>query len=342
MRGALGLLVISILLVSCSEELSSKVNFVHKPAPNKEVAAKIGDIEIKEDEILKGMETEYYQAQKALYDLKFNGLKNVVLKKLIESDANKGDLSQDEFIKKYIIKDKEPTDAEINAFLQERKIPKEQVNAQLKQRIVSFLKNEMNANAIDAWMAKKTKDKPIEVYFNRPQRPYFDVAVGNAPTFGKGDAKVTIIEYSDFQCPYCARAAETLKQIKKKYGNKVQIAFKQFPLNFHNHARNAAHASLCASEQSSDSFWKMHDKMFENQQQLDNDGLKKLAKESGLNIEKYDQCMSSKKFDKQITEEINEGNRLGIRSTPTFFVNGRLISGAQPIEVFSEEIDQYL
>lgn len=133
-----------------------------------------------------------------------------------------------------------------------------------------------------------------------------------------------------------------LKKIKEKYGNKVKVAFKNFPLPFHNHAEMAAVASLCANDQSSNHFWKMHDAMFANQESLDPDGLKKTAAKIGLKAETFEKCLSENKFLDQVKADIEGGKKIGVKSTPTFFVNGQLISGAQPIEVFAEIIDEEL
>src|SRR5690606_2330355 len=124
--------------------------------------------------------------------------------------------------------------------------------------------------------------------------------IGNAPVTGGKDAKVTIVEFSDFQCPFCAKGADVLNQLKKKYGNKIKVVFKNFPLPFHNHAEDAAVAGMCANEQGSNFFWKMHDQMFANQDALDSEGLKNTAKKIGLKMDQFEKCVSEKKYLSQV------------------------------------------
>lgn len=159
---------------------------------------------------------------------------------------------------------------------------------------------------------------------------------------GDKDAKVTIVEFSDFQCPFCAKGADLLKEIKKKYGNKVKVVFKNFPLPFHNHAEAAAVAGLCANEQSVDSFWKMHDEMFANQEALDAEGLKKTAKKIGLKMDQFEKCVSENKHLAAVKADMEDGKKAKVKSTPTFFINGQVINGAQPMDVFAEAIDEEL
>ena len=191
-------------------------------------------------------------------------------------------------------------------------------------------------------MAKQTKTNPVEVYLQRPQAPVYDIHVGAAPFKGGADAKVTVVEFSDFQCQYCREGAQRLKELNQKYGNKIKIVFKNFPLSFHNHANIAAQAGFCAQDQGNDSFWKMHDKMFQDQKKLDKASLLASAKEIGLKMQEFTSCLESGKHKAKVESDVKEGEKLGLRSTPTFFVNGKLVKGLQPMEYFSELIDEEL
>src|SRR5690606_35645394 len=131
------------------------------------------------------------------------------------------------------------------------------------------------SDAVEAWLGKQSEKNPIEVFVKKPRRPSFDVNVGSSPALGPETAKVTIVEFSDFQCPYCAKASEIIHEVKKKYGNKIRVVFKQYPLPFHKDAKKAANAALCANEQSTDKFWKLHDIMFKDQAKLSVSDLKK-------------------------------------------------------------------
>jgi protein-disulfide isomerase len=167
-----------------------------------------------------------------------------------------------------------------------------------------------------------------------------DIAVGDAPIKGKKSAPVTIVEWSDFQCPFCGRVIPTVKQIEDTYKDKVRIAFKHQPLPFHNNAEIAAEASMAANEQGK--FWEMHDKLFANQQQLDRVSLEKYAQEIGLNMARFKAALDASKFKDRIQKDSAEGMKVGANGTPTFFINGNKVEGAQPFDAFKAVIDREL
>ncbi len=168
----------------------------------------------------------------------------------------------------------------------------------------------------------------------------YKALLGDAPVQGPKDARVTIVTFSDFQCPFCGRVEPTLKQVRDTYPRDVRIAFKQLPLPFHNNAQLAAEASLAAKEQGK--FWDMHDKLFANQTALERPSLEKYAGEIGLNMDKFKAALDSGKFKEQVKAELAEGNKIGARGTPSFFVNGKSLVGAQPFEQFKTKIDEAL
>jgi protein-disulfide isomerase len=175
-----------------------------------------------------------------------------------------------------------------------------------------------------------------------PSRPnvgaeVYKVAVGNAPVRGGAAPKVTIIAFSEFQCPYCGRVKPTLDQIEKTYGKDVQISFKHFPLSFHPNAMPAAIAAEAAKDQGK--FWEMHDKLFANQTALDRPSLEKYAQEIGLDMGKFKAALDSNKGKDQIEANMKEGTQFGVRGTPGFFINGRFFRGAQPFDNFKAVID---
>jgi protein-disulfide isomerase len=167
-----------------------------------------------------------------------------------------------------------------------------------------------------------------------------NIDIAGAPVIGAKNAPVTIVAFSDFQCPFCGRVVPTLKELEKQYEGKIKVAFKNQPLPFHQNARIAANAGLAAHEQGK--FWEMHDKMFANQQALDRASLERYAQEVGLDMGKFKAALDSNKFDAQITKDSNEGQAIGANGTPTFFINGRQLVGAQPIEQFKAMIDDEL
>jgi len=172
------------------------------------------------------------------------------------------------------------------------------------------------------------------------QKVVTDLKIDGAPALGPKNAPVTIVAFSDFQCPFCSRVVPTLHDIEKKYGAKVKIVFKHQPLPFHNNARVAAAASMAANDQGK--FWEYHDKLFANQQALDRPSLERYAEELKLDLGKFRSALDSNKFEQYITDDSNEGMRVGANGTPTFFINGRQVVGAQPMGAFESVIDEEL
>lgn len=157
---------------------------------------------------------------------------------------------------------------------------------------------------------------------------------------GNKNAKVTVVEYSDFQCPFCERAYPTMKQLIKEYGDRISIEYRHFPLSFHPFAAKAAEASECAGEQGK--FWQFHDHAFENQTALSFPALKQWAKDIGLNSSKFDTCLDSGKYAAKVAAQAAEGEQLGVSGTPTAFINGKSVVGAQPYEVFKQAVEDAL
>jgi protein-disulfide isomerase len=214
---------------------------------------------------------------------------------------------------------------------------------------IEFANAKLNSGvAPTALYAELTKDGKEKVEEqarpNAPSEPQDNVVykalLGDAPVKGPKDAKVTIVMWSDFQCPFCSRVEPTITKVMETYPKEVRVAFKQLPLPFHDKAHLAAEASLAAKEQGK--FWEMHDKLFANQQALDRASLEKYASELGLNMNKFKAALDSGKFKEKVDAELAEGNKIGANGTPAFFINGKSLSGAQPFEAFKAKIDAAL
>lgn len=163
------------------------------------------------------------------------------------------------------------------------------------------------------------------------------------PVKGRPDAPVTIVEFSDFQCPFCGSFFEqTLPQIEEKYirSGKVNLVYRDFPLDFHKNAQKAAEAAECANAQGR--FWVYHDKIFENQNALDADSLKKYAKDAGINVDKFNKCLDSGEMAREVQKDLNDGLLMGVEGTPAFFINDVKIVGSQPYSVFEQVIESKL
>lgn len=168
----------------------------------------------------------------------------------------------------------------------------------------------------------------------------YAVPVADSPVLGPAEAPVTIVMFSDFQCPYCSRGDATLMALREAYDGKLRIVFKNSPLPFHPYARPAAVAAVCAAAQGK--FWPMHDRLFANQQALDDEALARYAKGAGVNLKKWKTCLDGDTPGEVLARDQKLAESLGVSGTPTFFINGHKLVGARPIDQFRQLIDAAL
>ena len=337
----LGILVVLGIFQACSKS-ESKSGFKFVTAKDQTFAAKNGTQNITFKEMTSGIEADVYELEKKIFDLKMENLKQIVMKSIIEGDKNSKGLSQEQYIEKYVVSGVKISPKDIESFIKEKKIPEAQITEEIKGRIKTYMEMEGKQKKLEEWLNGKLAKSPVEVYMSKPSRPFFKVEYGNSPRYGKVDAPVTIVEFSDFQCPHCATASDNIKLVKEKFKDKVSVVYKNFPLPFHTQAKTASLAALCAHEQKPESFWKLHDHFFANQDKLSIDEIQKVAKDFGIDGTKLKECVDSQKMLKIVDADIEQGKSLSVKSTPTFFVNGKLVSGAQSVEVFAELIDEEL
>ena len=167
------------------------------------------------------------------------------------------------------------------------------------------------------------------------------LAPAYSPRLGADTPILTIVEFSDFQCPFCAQAAPIIKRVLKEYGGLVQFVYRHMPISeIHADAWNAAIASTCADEQNA--FWEYHDRLFAEQNNLSKDNLFAIASDVGFGIDNFTQCYNSEKYGYQVRKDMNDGAELGIEGTPTFFVNGEMLSGVLTFDQWKIILDAFL
>jgi len=278
------------------------------------------------------------KAQQDLYDARSGALEQMVDDQLLEDEAAKRGISKDDLVKQEVTdKIVQPTDEDVNAFYEKNKArirqPLDQIKDQVRGRLVQQAGNKRMQEFLDGLKA----GDPVEVYLAPPR---FKVDTEGHPREGSPTAPVQIVEWSDFQCPYCSMADDTVKQVQTKYGDKVALIYRHFPLPMHDHAHRAAEAAMCADDQGK--FWQYHDTLFANQHALTDDDLIKYAGNVGMNADDFKACLTSNKHQADVDADASDGEKVGMSGTPGFYINGRMLSGAQPIEAFSEIIDQEL
>lgn len=232
----------------------------------------------------------------------------------------------------------EVTPADVDAFYEENRARIPNAKEQVAPQISQFLRQQRESEAYESFIGGLEEASRVS-YEIGPYRMEIDVA--GEPAKGPQDAPVTIVEFSDFECPFCSRVVPTLDQVTESYGDQVRLVFKQFPLRqIHPNAQKAAEASLCAHDQGK--FWEMHDAMFADQRNLGVPALKSKAQELGLDTAAFDQCLDSGKYADAVQEDLEQGSEAGVGGTPALFVNGRFLSGAVPYEQIAQVIDDEL
>jgi len=282
------------------------------------------------------------QAGRELFELREKTLDSVIADRVIGNAAKAAGQSTDDFMRKQV-ETRVPLISveEAKSWFDQNKarLPNglgEKPFDEIKDMIVQGLTSEKRRDAVGALIDEMKAKAGVQVLLRAPK---IEVAA-DGPAKGPATAKVTIIEFSDFQCPFCSRGKKVVDEIVQKYGDKVRIVFRDFPLDFHDKAQKAAEAGHCAGDQGK--FWQMHDWMFDNQDKLDIEGLKNGAKGLGIDSAKFDQCLTSGQHESEVKRHMHDGQKVGVRGTPAFFVNGVMLSGAQPFEKFKTEIDRAL
>jgi len=342
------LLAVSVVLGGCARDSSAKTN-VESPALSSstsepEVLATIGDEQITMTEVhsrvgetLDKVETQYQRSRSKLID---STLQAILRDRVLLAEAKKQGKTVDELVAAEAGAPLEPTDVEVNAWYQENRARiGNRTLEQVRPQIVAYLREQRRRDAMSRLEARLDKDFNVKLNYE-PYRLTFNNT--GAPTLGRAGAAVTVVEFSDFQCPYCQGFAPTLKRIEKEYGEKVLIAYRQYPIpSLHPNAFKAAEASLCANEQGK--FWELHDVMFAEQQQLSVSDLKEKARRLGMNSKNFDGCLDSGRYVEQVQNDQKEGVRVGITGTPTVFINGILVEGgAVPFETIASIINREL
>jgi protein-disulfide isomerase len=307
-----------------------------------EPLAEVDGVAITTEEVEKPLAPQVSKLEEQIYNLKRQRLDAIINDKLLEKEAAKHKLTVPALLDAEVTsKVGLVTEQEIEKFYQENKAQIKGEQAQVREQIRSYLQNQkLNAKREEFLKSLRSQAKVV-VNLKPPPVLRVEVAVDGAPFKGPAKATVTIVEFSDFHCPFCRRVIPTLAQLESKYGEKIKLVFRDFPIeNLHPGATKAHEAARCANEQGK--FWTYHDKLFAAPPKSSPEIFKALAKEVGLDVASFENCFDGGKYQTDIKKDIEEGNRVGVTGTPAFFINGRLVSGAQPLEAFSRIIDDEL
>ena len=339
------LVAAAIAAIACQSPRSAQPGQAQKQDPSTPVA-KIGGKVVTAGEldelVKKDLAQLEQQYQEQRYQLRRQALEAMLRQRAFDERAKAKGVTRDELVNKEVVaKIPEPTDEEIRALYDRAKSGGQQLPPldQVKGDIARFIKNQKGQGALAEYYDQMKKEMGVEILLP-PYEPPKVAVEATGPSKGPENAPITIVEFSDYECPYCSRAEETVKEVLAAYPGKVRLVYRDYPLPMHAKAPKAAEAAHCAADQGK--YWEMHDKLFASGQKLEVSDLKAHAREVGLDGGKFDQCLDSSEKAKVVESHKKAGEEAGVSGTPAFFINGRLLSGAQPLEAFKKVIDEEL
>lgn len=303
--------------------------------PQQQVIAEIGSNKITAADLEQEMGGKLLQARYQYYVNQRSALDTLIDDQLIAAEAKKQGLSVEQLTQQVVYKNvQDPTEDQLKVYYEglDTQQPYEAVRSQVLEHIRTL----RQAKARAAYVAELRKSVDVAVLLMPPRA---DVDISGSYVDGPPDAQVMLVEFADYECPYCEKVSPALKQLKKEYGGTVAIAYKDMPLPMHQRAEKAAEAARCAGEQGK--FWEYHDLLYSTRG-LSTPELKAQARTLGLNGDSFDQCLDSGKTAAAVKKDFDEGNRLGLTGTPSFFVNGHFFSGARDYAALKQMIEQQL
>ncbi len=274
-----------------------------------------------------------------IYQIRKVALDNLIGDKLVDKAAKAAGKSGDDFMKAEVdAKLKAPDADTVKKFFEQNKAQMGgQTFDQIKDKISNYLQNSQRAQ-LEQQLAKKLKDgAKLTVNLKAPR---VKIEVGKGEAKGPANAKVTLVEFTDYQCPYCAKSRPAINQVLAAYGDKIRYVLRDFPLSFHQNSAKAHEAAHCAGEQNK--YWELNKMLFEHQQALEVPKIKEYAKELKLDQAAFDKCLDDGKFKQQVQDSVEYGTSVGVSGTPSFFVNGIPLNGARGFDDFKKVIDDEL
>lgn len=304
--------------------------------------ADVDGVAITSEEVEKPLASQLSKLEEQIYNLKRQRLDALINEKLLSKEASKRNISVPALLDAEVTsKVGLVTEQEIEKFFEENKAQLKGDESSMREKIRPYLQNQKLVTKRQEFLKSLRSQAKVVVNLKPPPVLRVEVSVDGAPFKGPAKAPVTIVEFSDFHCPFCRQVLPTLTRIESQYGDKIKLVFRDFPIeSLHPQATKAHEAARCAHEQGK--FWAYHDKLFASPPKSSPEIFKGLAKEVGLDMTRFESCVDSGKYQGAVKNDVEQGNRLGVSGTPAFFINGRLVSGAQPLDAFTRIIDDEL
>jgi protein-disulfide isomerase len=273
-----------------------------------------------------------------MHELREEKAQEIIVNHLLGLEAKANGIKIDQVLEELVNKKIPPlSDADVSEFIKANESRLPEGGKGMDDKIRGYLQKQLQQNLQTAYLQSLTRKYNVAFLLDSPR---YDVPGPQDLAKGKKNAAITIIEFSDFECPYCRRAQKALKKVEAKYGDKVRFVFRHFPLPFHKKAPKASQAAQCAQDQGS--FWSFHQALFTEGAELSDAAYKKLATKLKLNSKQFNKCLDSGSYASRVAADKKDGKSLGITGTPTFFINGIKLVGAVPFSDFVEVIEKEL
>jgi len=303
------------------------------------VIATVNNVEITQKQIDDSVAAQIYPLQQQLYAIRKAALENLITRKILEGEAASHRISIEELRKQLTLGEVNVTRAQVeDAYKQNASFFASMSPDEARERLRLDLENQARMKYYRAGLDALRKKWPITMNFSPP--PFIsELDEGVSPVRGATNPIVTIVEFSDFECPFCKQVQSVLRQIEESYGRKVRLVFKHLPLEGHRNSLPAARAAYCAAEQ--DRFWQFHDAVFAAGN-LSPPLFEQIASDLGLGLPKFQECVAAERSRAAVVKDIEAARLLRIESTPSFVINGKVINGALSFADFQKIIEQEL
>lgn len=312
-------------------------------APSGTPAARVGGEVITLEEVERAVQPQLGELAKQRYEILGGKLEQLIGERLLAQEARRRNVSVEQLLKTEVyMKTPEIPDDDVTAFINQNRAQLAKMeDEELRLNVWDYLRHQKVSEQRKAYVRALRDQAKVAVLLEEP--PGARVKIDGTRGFARGpnDAPVTIVEFSDFECPFCNNAAATIRQVLDKYPNQVRVVFRDYPVaSLHPRASKAHEAARCAGDQGK--FWEYHDLLFERAPRLSPEDLKQYAQDLRLDSAAFGQCVDTGKFAAEVEKDTQEAMSLGLTGTPNFFINGRQLAGAQPLEAFQKLIDAEL
>ena len=286
------------------------------------------------------LEAEYLTST---YQAAMQSIEQTVLEQLLELETTAGKFASQDDLLKQEVEDKvtEPTQSEIELMYEQFKSRLQGMDlASASPLIREQLLRQKQGERFQVYIEELKTKYNVKITLPYPDLPRQEVSADDDPFLGTDGAPIEIIQFAEFQCPYCGKVGDTMEKLLAEYPGKLKIVYRDFPLGFHDRAIPAAIAANCAGEQ--DKYWDMHGILMKNQTKLQDTDLAGFAKEVGVEMDKWSTCLKDPAQEAEVKKDMEDASAVGVTGTPAFFINGVLLSGAVPFDQFKSIIDKEL